>query len=409
MNKIPNRDKQKNRPIRIGIDARFYGPVGKGLGRYTQEVVDNILEIDRENQYVIFLNSENYNELSTTNRDNVEKVLVDVRWYTAKEQWIMPFLIWKKKLDLVHFPHFNVPGLTPTKFVVTIHDLILTKFPTPRATTLGPFLYKLKNFAYKIIIRTAIKRAKKIISVSNFTKRDIVEQFNVSPDKIEVTYEGVADSIKDASHSFSYKSGKYSDDKDILLSYNIKRKFFLYVGNAYPHKNLEKLLEAFNELKHKDSGIQLVLVGKEDYFYKRLKQKAEKEGMWNEERNDNSVVFAGYVKDEDLKIFYKKALAYVFPSQYEGFGLPPLEAMANNCLVLSSDRASMPEILGEAAIYFDPESKQDILSKLKEVIYLENSKAKRLKEKGLEQIDKYSWQDCAARTYEIYKQAVGIK
>ncbi|MFW5888130.1 MAG: glycosyltransferase family 4 protein [Patescibacteria group bacterium] len=400
------KNKQKNKPARIGIDARFYGPPGKGLGRYAQEIVDNILERDKENQYVIFLNSENYGEL-TVNNDNVEKILTDVRWYTVKEQLIMPFLIWKKKLDLIHFPHFNVPVLTPTKFVVTIHDLILTKFPTPRASTLGPFLYKIKNSAYKITINTAVKRAEKIFAVSEFTKKDIMDKFNVQAAKIKVTYEGVAENFQQKKHSSLYKDTNLSDDKKMLLSYNIKKDFFLYVGNAYPHKNLEKLLDVFNEFNRRYPDKQLVLVGKEDYFYKRLKEKARKDGLWTEKKDGLPVVFAGYVKDEDLRILYKNALAYVFPSMYEGFGLPPLEAMANNCLVLSSDKASMPEILGEAAIYFNPEKSKDILDKLEKAIHLERSESEKMKEKGKKQVEKYSWQECARETHKVYISITG--
>jgi glycosyltransferase involved in cell wall biosynthesis len=402
------KNKQKNKPARIGIDARFYGPLGKGLGRYIQEVTDNILEMDKENQYIIFLNKDNYDELSA-NKKNVEKVLVDVRWYTLKEQLIMPFLIWKKKLDLIHFPHFNVPIFVPTKFVVTIHDLILTKFPTPRATTLGPVLYKLKNAAYKIIIHAAIKRAKKIFAVSEFTKKDIIEQFRAPSDKIKVTYEGVADTIKEEKRRDFHTNEFYSDDRKTLLSYNIKKKFFLYVGNAYPHKNLERLLEVFSRFRRQYSNIQLILVGKDDYFYKRLKEKAKKNDLWMEKEGSNPVVFAGYVKDEDLRVLYRNALAYVFPSCYEGFGLPPLEAMANNCLVLSSNRASMPEVLGEAAIYFDPEKEEDIIDKLKQAIHLDIDTAKELKRRGAEQVKKYSWQKCAQNTHEIYMNILKSK
>ena len=160
--------KNKKKTKRIGIDARFYGPIGKGLGRYTQEVVDRVTCLDKESEYIIFLSKENFKEFVSDN-PKVKKVLADVRWYTLAEQIIMPYLIWRARLDLMHFPHFNVPVLTPVKFVVTIHDLILTKFPTIRATTLNPIFYKIKNWVYKIVIWLAIKRAKEVIAVSCFT------------------------------------------------------------------------------------------------------------------------------------------------------------------------------------------------------------------------------------------------
>src|SRR6056297_41631 len=208
--------KNKHDLKRIGIDARMYGPLGKGLGRYTQEIVDRVVEMDPENQYVVFLTRENFDEFQPKS-DRIKKVKTNIRWYSLAEQILLPFYIKKEKLDLMHFPHFNVPLLTPVKFVVTIHDLILTKFPTIRASTLSPWLYKIKNFFYKVVIKTAVKRAKRIIAVSEFTKKDIAKQFRVKPDKIRVTYEGVADLAKGGNSS----SVSGLNDTDTLLSYNI--------------------------------------------------------------------------------------------------------------------------------------------------------------------------------------------
>ncbi len=382
----------------IGIDARFYGPLGKGLGRYTQEIVDNIInKIDNPlkgkgvYKYVVFLSKENFKDFQTSN-PNVKKILTNVRWYTLKEQLLMPFFILKEKVDLMHFPHFNVPIFCPTKFIVTIHDLILTKFPTPRASTLSPLLYKIKNFGYKIVILTAIKRSKKIITVSKFTQTDIAQQFNVPKNKIIVTYEGVAASItKEQSR----------DAQKVLLCYNIKKPFLLYVGNAYPHKNLERLIKNFIDIKNKYHELNLVLVGKEDYFYKRLKRYAHKICLGEKSLRD-SIIFAGYVPDEDLKYFYQEALAYVFPSLYEGFGLPPLEAMSNGCPVISSNKASMPEILEEAALYFDPENDNEFKSIITKIINNKNLR-ERLITKGHEQIKKYNWLQCASQTFKLYQ------
>jgi glycosyltransferase involved in cell wall biosynthesis len=385
---------------RIGIDARFYGPVGKGLGRYTKEVVDRIIALDHNSEYVIFLGKDNFEEFKTSNL-KVKKVLADVRWYTLAEQILMPFYIWREKLDLMHWPHFNVPLLCLTKFIVTIHDLILTRFSTQRATTLSPFFYWLKNAAYKIIIRTAIKRAQKIIAVSEFTKNDIVQKFKVNRDKIVVTYEGVFEPLPRAGNE---------DDKKVLFRYNITSPFLLYVGNAYPHKNLEGLIKVFFKIRNryyvekaantnlnkKKNNLQLVLVGKEDYFYTKV-IKFSKEF----DKRGNKIIFSGFVPDDDLVVFYRKALAYIFPSLYEGFGLPPLEAMAQGCPVVSSNKASMPEVLGEAAFYFNPEDKSEMYNQIIRIIN-NSSLREELIKKGHEQIKKYSWQECAEQTLAIY-------
>jgi glycosyltransferase involved in cell wall biosynthesis len=377
---------KNNKVKKIGIDARFYGPVGKGLGRYTKELIDNLLEIDKENDYVVFLGKDNFDSFKTDN-PRTKKVLADVRWYTLAEQILMPFYIWRERIDLMHFHHFNVPIFCPTKFIVTIHDLILIKFPSLRASKLSPFLYKIKNVAYKFVLNFAIKRSKKIIAVSEFTKKDILENFSVSQDKIVVTYEGVSNRLLESKN-------KTKNIADILCLYDIENKYLLYVGNAYPHKNLEWLIKVFYE-KINTLGVDLVLVGKEDYFYKRLKElKKEKENKGNRQ---GRVIFPGYVPDSDLRFLFQGAFAYVFPSKYEGFGIPPLEAMANDCPVISSDRASMPEILGESALYFNPENEDELFALVNKIVK-DNDLRDNLIRSGREQIKKYSWIRCAEIT-----------
>lgn len=379
-----------SKPKRIGIDARFYGPIGKGLGRYTKEVVDRILALDKTNEYVIFLGEKNFKEFKTDN-SRVKKVLASVRWYTLAEQIVMPVLIKKEKINLIHFPHFNVPWFCPTKFVVTIHDLILTKFPTPRATTLNPWLYKIKHKGYQLIIRRAIRQAQQVITVSQFTKNDIIRKFKVDPGKIIITYEGVADKLLLAPPS---------DDKNVIFKYNIKKPFLLYVGNAYPHKNLIGLIKVFAKIKEKNRDLQLVLVGRDDYFYQQTKKFAVRFKKINKD-----IIFPGFVPDKDLASFYQQALAYVFPSFYEGFGLPPLEAMAQGCPVVSSNQASLPEILGEAALYFNPYDQRQMREKIERII-IDPGLHQKLIKKGYQQVKKYSWDRCARETLRVYENVV---
>ena len=215
--------------MKIGIDARFFGSIGKGLGRYTQKLIENLEKIDNENQYVIFLRKENFDEYQPKNK-NFQKVLADYQWYTFAEQIKMPRLLNKFKLDLVHFPHFNVPFLYRKKFVVTIHDLILLEFPTVRGTTLNPFFYKIKFLFYKFIIWSAIKRAEKVITVSNFTKKELLKYYkkDLKEEKIAVTYEAGSDYIKNDEYN-------QSSDVEILKKHGIIKPYLLYVGNAYQH------------------------------------------------------------------------------------------------------------------------------------------------------------------------------
>lgn len=377
--------------FRIGIDARFYGPIGKGLGRYTQEIVDGITRLDTSHHYVVFLGRDNFDEFIPTN-SNVTKVLADVKWYGESEQFLMPYYINQAKVDLMHFPHFNVPILCPVPFVVTIHDLIITKFPTTRATTLGSVKYFYKNLGYRIGMNHAIRRAKKIIAVSEFTKQDLLEQFKVPEKKVTVIYEGVATLERAVDQAFTAKL----DPEEVLSDYCILEPYLLYVGNAYPHKNLESLVRVFLELHKTHPHLKLVLVGREDYFYARLKKFVEELTPDTE-----SIIFPGYVPDRDLQTLFSHAAAYVFPSKYEGFGLPPLEAMARDCPVVSSNATCLPEILGEAAIYFDP---YDDESMKKAILTVLSEKKVRsdLVSKGKKQISLYDWTKAAKETLAVY-------
>ena len=321
--------------MRIGIDARFYGSLGKGLGRYTEKLISHLEKIDKENEYFIFLYKENFSEY-TPRAKNFKKMLAPFRWYSWQEQFQWPWLLYKHKLDLMHFPHFNVPLLYRKKFVVTIHDLILIHFPTLKNTTLVPLLYWIKFWVYRWVIKSAIKRSRSIITVSQFTKKDILENYPVSKDKIEVTYEAADDFC--LSNDISAES--------VLKKYGIISPYLLYVGNAYPHKNLERLVLAFKSVLKEYPSWRLVLVGREDFFYSRLNDLVRKEKI-------DQVVFPGFVSDEDLPAVYSQASWYVFPSLYEGFGLPPLEAMKCGLPVLSSNQECLKEILGEAAVYID--------------------------------------------------------
>lgn len=375
--------------MRIGIDARFFGAIGKGLGRYTQKLIENLEKADKTNQYFIFLREENFNDYIPRNK-NFHKILADYRWYTLSEQISMPRLLNKYNLDLVHFPHFNVPLFYKKPFIITIHDLILLHFPTIRGTTLNPLFYWLKYAAYKIVIRSAIKRAKKIIAVSNFTREDILKSYNVAENRIAVTYEAgdLTGEIKEIG-----KIGNIGGDI-ILKKYGIIKPYILYVGNAYPHKNLEALVLAF-EIFNKDNNRQMVLVGKEDYFYQRLKKFAES-------RKIKDIIFAGFVPDSELNAVYKNSSLYVFPSLYEGFGLPPLEAMARGIPVASSNHPCMKEILQNSAYYFDA-SRPENIAKAIGILLNNRGLRKELIKKGYEQVKKYSWEKMARETLKIYK------
>ncbi|MDO8241206.1 MAG: glycosyltransferase family 1 protein [Candidatus Moranbacteria bacterium] len=376
--------------MRIGIDARFFGIKQKGLGRYTQKLVENLekVSVGDGNEYFVFLKKENFEEYQPQN-PNFKKVLADYQWYTFAEQIYFPWTLYKYNLDLMHFPHFNVPILYCKKFVVTIHDLTLLHFPTVRNSTLHPIFYRLKFLAYRMAIKLAITRAKRIVTISQFTKKDIIENYGTAVEnKIFVTYESAEDHCM-----FSAKNAQ-----EILQKYGIIKPYLIYVGNAYPHKNLERLVLAFAQVLQKNSDLQLVLVGKRDYFYDRLRNLITDQKIGN-------IILLSDISDHTLDLLFHQSLANVFPSLYEGFGLPPLEAMSKGVPVISSDHPCMREVLGESAHFFDGLDMTAIARAMQEIISNNELRADLIK-KGFEQTKIYSWKKMAQETQEIYKNVL---
>ncbi len=373
--------------MKIGIDARFLGPESKGLGRYTQKLVEHLEKIDHKNQYTIFLRKNNYDLFQPTN-PNFKKVLADYKWYTFAEQIFMPILLYRHKLDFVHFVHFNIPIFYFKKFIVTIHDLTLVHFPTKQATTRNRLFYGIKFLAYKLAIKQAIKRATKIIAISEFTKKDVCDYYNLSPKRVSVTHEAVDNEINIKTDEVC--TGDEKAEKTELDN------FLLYVGNAYPHKNLERLVEAFSVWKQKTNHLhKLVLVGKDDYFYQRLRK-------YIEDKKIEDVIIFDTLSDRVLYDLYARADAFMFVSLYEGFGLPPLEAMREGSPVLSSDHPVMLEVLGESALYCDGKNIDDIVRGMEKIVSDKDLRTALIK-KGKTQASKYSWEKMAEETFEVYE------
>ncbi len=371
--------------MKIGIDARLYGTKHAGIGRYVYELVNKLQSIDRENEYVIFLQADNFAECRITNK-NFHKVLADFKTYSLGEQILFPFIIAKQRLDFMHFPHFNVPFFYRGKYLVTIHDLIISHHPSSRATTLPPWLYKLKLLLYNLVVKSAAKRASRIIAVSEFTKTDIIKLLGIDEKKISVVYEG-----------FDLPPGTDSECQKLLERQGIGDEFLLYVGSAYPHKNLEKLIQAFEIIHSEAPSLQLVLVGKLNFFYQRLKQYV----LDNHPEIKHQIIFTGYLSDEDLSGLYQRAKLYVFPSLIEGFGLPPLEAQAHNLPVVSSDASCLPEVLGDSAIYFKPDNINDMAEKISFGLN-DAALRSRLAVAGKRNIQRFSWKKMAEEILDIY-------
>lgn len=368
--------------MKIGIDARMFGPQQGGLGRYIEQLILQLEKIDFNNDYIIFLRKENWDNYHPKNL-KFKKVLADVQWYGLKEQILFPIIINKQKIDLMHFPHWNIPFFYNKKFVVTIHDLLLLHFPTRHASTLWPILYWFKNKMFKLTLNHAVKRSIKVITVSEFSKQDIVKTLKINPEKVAVTYLSPLEKI--------VSEAPFS----LFEKYKIKKPYWLYVGVAYPHKNLFKLVDAWEIYgKQNNHTYQLILTGKNNYFYNQLKNYIKK-------NNVKDVVFTDFVPDEELPELYRNASLYVFPSLYEGFGLPPLEAIQYGLPVIASEKTCLPEILREAAIYFNPDDPSAIVNAANLVIK-DIEIRKNLIIEGQKVLKKYSWLETASKTIEIY-------
>ncbi len=372
--------------MRIVVDGRLWNE--SGLGRYIRNLILQLQELDNVDEYFVLHLQKDFDRINYTN-PKFHKILVDVKWYGVSEQIKLPKIIKSLNPDLVHFPHFNVPIFYKGKFVVTIHDLIHQHFQTRSTTTLNPLLHTVKKAVYKKIFSHAVKKSFQIIVPSEFIKNQLISEWDVAENKISVTYEGVEETIVNL-----VKNVKDEDFKELAVKFEIRKPYLFYVGNAQPHKNLSNLINVFVRLKDKYPDLALVLSGPDHYFWQKLKTTTLAK----------HVIFTRFISDQDLVTLYKNAEMFVMPSLEEGFGIPILEAMACDCPVVSSNTASLPEVGGSAAIYFDPQNENDMAGKITKVIDNEKLR-KELISRGRKRYKVFSWQKMAEQTLEIYQKS----
>lgn len=375
--------------MRIGIDARLYGLEHAGLGRYVMKLVEETLRLDRKNTYVLFLNSTHADEFKGKKRVKVVKTNIPI--YSLAEQTILPFVFAKEKLDILHVPHFNAPFLYQGKLILTIHDLIKHDSKGPETTTRNRWLYYFKRFGYITLTNLIAKRADHILVPSNFVKEDVSKRLHVSPNKITVTYEAAAGTIKEVSLG--------EDEKIKLLNkYGLTQPFIVYTGSVYPHKNVNVLVSALEKHnRSRELDLNLALICSRSVFWERLSKRIE------ERKLQHWVKLLGFVADEDVSKLYSLAIALVHPSIMEGFGLTGLEAMSVGLPVISSNASCLPEVYGDAALYFDPEDVDDLASCLDNLIKDQELRSG-LATKGYLQARKYSWRKMAKETLSVYKK-----
>lgn len=359
--------------MNICVDARMFH--ASGIGTYLQNLLPSL--------------AETFNLILIGNREeikirNVDIISTNLPVYSIQDLLRFSQLI--PKCDIFWSPHYNVPLLPikAKKRLVTIHDIFHLAF----FKTLS---LKQKIYA-KLLLNAAVKRSDHIITVSEFSKSEIINYLKVNPDKITVIPNGVNHVQFRVMHDLEIR-------KAVQTHYQLPPRFILYVGNVKPHKNLLNLVKAFACVKEQLPEVDLVIVGKKEGFI--TGDNALFTFLEQDKNLAARVTFTGYVASEDLPVLYNLADLFVFPSLYEGFGLPPLEAMACGCPVLVSDRASMPEICGEHVDYIDPLDLNSLSVKIKEMVNLKKEQRKALTKIGLDIAAYYTWEKSIASHIEL--------
>jgi glycosyltransferase involved in cell wall biosynthesis len=371
--------------MRIAIDIRRINEFG--VGTYIWNLVRNLSEVDTHNQYLLLGSRKDFQELGPLN-SNFGLFPRDTPAKGWREHFALPLLLRRQGLDVIHIPHHEGFFVSPGKCVVTVHDCVHVKFP----------LENLSRFRqYQIYLRTkrAVETASRVLAVSNSTRDDLVNIFDLNADRITVIHNALDE-------RFASDWGN-EDRQKVLERYQLNDPFVLYSGRIRPHKNIHRLIEAFAVLKNELTAderyhdLKLIIIGDELSRHQYLRLTVVRSGVQQDVR------FFGFVPYPILRVFYQSAALFAFPSLYEGFGLPPLEAMANRTPVLASNTSSLPEVLGDAALLVNPENVFEIARGMKSIL-MEHSLRDRLVQKGLRQISKFSWRTAAEQVVQAYER-----
>jgi glycosyltransferase involved in cell wall biosynthesis len=364
--------------VRIGIDARKLHDFG--IGTYIRNVLRQLARLDKDTEFVLLCRPEDAAALKTLG-DNFRPAAETAGNYSIAEQIKIPLALRRERVDLFHAPHYVLPPLVPCRSVVTIHDCIHLMFPQ--------YLPNRLAFQYaRASIALAARRATRVLTVSESSKRDILRFVDVEPSKIDVIY-----------NAYDERFGVEPKEEDVVRvreRFQLNDEFVLYAGNVKPHKNLERLIDAFHLVRKRGlDHLKLVLIGDDISKYAALRRAVHRHHL------HNYVRFLGYVPEETLAVMYRLAGVFVFPSLYEGFGLPPLEAMASGTPVVTSSVSSLPEVAGDAAMLVDPYDPDAIADGILRVLSDEGLRSS-MRRKGVERARQFSWEQSVRRVRDIY-------
>lgn len=363
---------------KIVIDAR---ELRTTTGRYVERLLHYLQDIDNDHEYIVLLKPKDIEGWVPKNK-HFTKIACPYKEFTFSEQTKLLGQINKLESDLVFFPMVQQPVLYRGRTVTTIQDLTGCRFRNPTKNWL---VFTLKQWVYKVVNLYVPHKSTLLITPTNFVKQDIAQFAHVNPDKITTTYEA-ADPLPHSPEKLSFSS-------------NLKKSnFIMYLGRPLPHKNLWRLVQAYALLKKTHPDLKLVLAGKKDDMYGLIEDKAKRADI-------GGITFTGFVSDNELRWLYEHCAAYIFPSLSEGFGLPALEAMMHGAPVVSSNATCLPEVYGDAAVYFDPLNIEDMSTKIAAVIDDEELRQSLIK-KGHKQAASYSWERMAQQTLDVFNRAL---
>jgi len=312
--------------MRIGIDARMMGAENtRGIGRYIEEMIRAMLGQIHESETLVLF--ERNPSRSPIQHSHVEHIKADISWYGLKEQMALPAIIKQSKIDVLWVPHWNIPLRHHGPIVITIHDLLLVRHErSAKISTQNPILFYVKYLAFRFVLHFALKKAKMIFPPTETIKNEIELFYPMSSEKLKVTGEGLGHISPSNAHTFT-------------------NKYLLYVGSAYPHKRLDLALMAWRTISKNHPSLHFFIVGEKDIFMRRFEEQVVREVL-------SRVHFFGVITDEDLSAYLTQAKGFIFPSEYEGFGLPPLEALLCGTPTVAADIDVMKEVLPKEGVFF---------------------------------------------------------
>lgn len=371
--------------MRIVIDARLI--YWTGVGRYLVQYLAVLPTLDHENEYFVLMRRADWNLWEPTT-PNFHKIECNINPYTIGEQTRLAGIVRRFKPDLVHFPAVNAaPLFYFGRRLVTIHDITLLEYDTSRGNWLVRQIKRQKQLPFRLSIWWQTKFATAINTPTQFVKDELIRRYHIHPDKVTVTY---------------LSANKELAAPEPTDRFGLGKQFILNIGNCYPYKNLGVVLQAYKLLGAKYPNLQLICSCRPGYFRDQLEKLADELGV------RDKVFFPGYVSDGEMISLYREAVAYVYPSYSEGFGLETLESMIEGTPVISSNASCLPEIGGDAAVYFDPSKPEELAARIDEVLS-DKKLYDRMVADGYKQAAKFNWPKTSRETLMLYQQLLKQK